>query len=82
VEPKYTRAARKKHLEEIVVLCGIIDAEGVPQNLEVAKGIDPGLNAEAIKAVYEWRFNPAEKAGVPVAVEFRVEVKFWLCCKW
>jgi protein TonB len=37
-----------------------------------------GLDEKAIEAVQKWRFLPARKAGVPVAVAINIEVQFHL----
>jgi TonB family protein len=37
-----------------------------------------GLDEKALEAVKAWRFEPAKKDGVPVAVLVNVEVNFTL----
>jgi TonB family protein len=37
-----------------------------------------GLDEKALEAVRTWRFEPARKDGVPVAVQISVEVNFRL----
>ena len=37
-----------------------------------------GLDEKALDAVRTWRFEPARKDGVPVAVQINVEVNFRL----
>jgi TonB family protein len=54
-----------------------IDANGVPQNIHVVRGLDPELDSNAMEAVKNWRFKPALSDGsVPVAVEGTVVATF------
>jgi protein TonB len=41
-------------------------------------GLGFGLDARAIEAVKQWRFQLATKDGGPVNVQISVEVEFWL----
>lgn len=82
VAPKWTKAAKKRRIWGTVMLSGVVTKEGTTSDLQVIKGIDDGLDAEAVKAVFAWRFKPAEKAGVPVAVMVQFEVNFRLCPRW
>jgi protein TonB len=82
VEPGYTRRAKKAKLHGTVVLSIVVSSVGVPERIEVTTGVDPDLDAEAIKTVSMWRFQAGEKDGKPVAVRANVEVTFRLCCRW
>jgi TonB family protein len=54
-----------------------IDANGVPQNIHMARSLDPELDSNVIEAVKNWRFKPALRDGSdPVAVEGTVEATF------
>lgn len=75
-EPKYTKRAEKQRLHGMVVIAAIINSRGIIENVQITKGVDPDLDAEAVKAVSKWRFRPAEKKGKPVAVRVRIEVNF------
>lgn len=78
VEPDYTQEAKDAGIEGAVRLAVEISAEGVAQNITVKKSLDPGLDANAITAVSQWRFKPAMKDGEPVAVYANIEVNFHL----
>ena len=77
-EPQYTKAAHDAHIQGAVQLHLVIDDSGLPQNVTVVKGLDPGLDENAVDAVRQWRFQPGKKDGKPVAVEARIEVQFRL----
>jgi TonB family protein len=78
VEPTYTQEARAAKIEGAVVLYVEVAPDGVPQNIRVLRGLDPGLDQKAIEAVSKWRFQPAMKDGKPVTVAAQVEVNFRL----
>ena len=78
VEPKYTEKAREAKIEGTVVLSVVVTAQGVADNITVKKSLAPGLDDNAIAAVSNWRFEPATKAGQPVAVQATIEVNFKL----
>lgn len=47
-----------------------IDANGIPQNIHVVRGLAPELDSYALEAAKGWRFKPALRDGKsPVAVE-------------
>lgn len=54
----------------------VVDAHGLPQNLHVLKGLDPGLDLAALVAVEKYRFFPAIKDDKPVAAAVVVSVDF------
>ncbi len=77
-DPEYSEEARQSKYQGTVVLWVIIDAQGHPRELRVARSLGLGLDEKAIEAVRQWRFEPAMKDGQPVAVEVNVEVSFRL----
>lgn len=81
VQPNYTGEARKKKISGACTLHLTIDTNGVPQNVQVVQGLDPGLDANAVETVKQWRYKPAVKNGVRVPSELVVNVNFHLH-KW
>jgi TonB family protein len=81
IAPNYTDDARKKRITGAVTLQMTIDAEGIPQNVHVVQGLDPGLDSNAVEAVKQWRYKPATKNGVPVPFDSTANVNFRLH-KW
>ena len=77
-DPQYSDEARKAKYQGVVVLWAIIDAEGKPRDLKVARSLGMGLDEKAIEAVRQWRFQPAMKDGRPVSVMVNIEVSFRL----
>lgn len=75
----YTADARKRKIEGECFIRVIVDAQGFPQNPQVVRPLDPGLDAAALEAVRHYRFNPAVKKGAgPVPVVITVAVNFRL----
>jgi TonB family protein len=77
-EPQYTEEARDAKIEGSVALSAIIESDGSVQEVAVLRGLDPGLDNNAMEAIRNWQFRPAEKDGAPVAVSVRIEVNFRL----
>ena len=75
-DPSFSDAARKAHFQGMTTLMLVVDASGIPQNVRVVFPIGCGLDAQAVRTVGMWRFNPSEKDGQPVPVEIAVEVEF------
>lgn len=77
-DPEYTEEARNAKTQGTCVLSMIVDNEGHPRDIRVVRGLGFGLDAKAIEAVKQWRFQPAMKDGQPVNVQISVEVGFRL----
>ncbi len=77
-DPDYTEEARMAKKQGTCVLWLIVDAAGHPRDIKVVRGLGLGLDAKALEAVRQWRFQPALKDGKPVDVQISVEVEFHL----
>ena len=78
-EARYTNAARKRRVQGVCQIKLIVDANGVPQNLQVIRSLDSGLDQNALDAVRRYRFNPGVKERVgPVPVIITIAVRFRL----
>jgi TonB family protein len=77
-DPEYSEEARKAKYEGSVVLWLVVSAGGLPQKIRVQRSLGMGLDEEAVKAVKQWRFQPATKDGQPVPVMINVQVNFRL----
>ncbi len=75
-EPEYSKEAKKAKFKGIVLVNLIVDANGLPQNVHVVRGVGMGLDQKAIDAVKQYKFKPAMQDGKPVPVELNVEVNF------
>jgi protein TonB len=65
--PRYPQWARRNDLEAVVTLRFIVTAQGTVEDVHVheIEG-DERFGEEAIRAVSQWRFSPAIRAGKPI----------------
>ena len=76
VEAQFSDEAREKKVSGTNVVTLVVDSNGMPRHLEVARRLGAGLDEMAMAAVQSYRFLPATKYGQPIAVPIAVEVKF------
>ncbi|HWO40657.1 MAG TPA: energy transducer TonB [Candidatus Eisenbacteria bacterium] len=74
----YPPMALRMGLEGDVVLRIEVDAEGNVTRAEVIKSDGAGFDEEALKAVKQSRFEPAEQDGKKVPAEFTYIYRFRL----
>lgn len=77
-DPDYTEEARRAKTQGTCILWLIVDSQGKPRDIRVVRGLGYGLDAKAVEAVRQWRFQPSLKDGKPVDVQISVEVAFHL----
>jgi protein TonB len=75
--PQYPPLAQAAHVEGVVILEAVIDADGSVTSVKVLRSI-PMLDEAAMKAVRGWRFTPARLNGQAVPVVMTVTVYFTL----
>jgi TonB family protein len=69
VTPNYTGEALRRRIQGTVVLEAVVMDDGCASQIRIVKSLDRGgLDAEAVKAVAQWRFEPGRLAGTPVNV--------------
>jgi TonB family protein len=78
VDPQYTDEAQAAKISGTVLLKLVIGADGVARDIAVVKSLSPDLDAKAVEAVQNWRFEPGKRNGEPVAVTANIEVNFKL----
>jgi hypothetical protein len=54
----------------------VVGVDGKPQDLCVSKAAGYGLDLQATKALWGYRFAPATKDGKPVPMRIKIEVAF------
>lgn len=77
IQPVYPDDARKKHIEGLVVMRGLISPSGDIKGLTLISG-HPSLASAAMEAVRQWQYKPYELLGQPVEVETQITVLFQL----
>ena len=79
VEAEFSDEARRAKYQGVCLISLIVDAQGNPQNIRVARALGMGLDEKAIEAIRQYKFKPAMKDGkTPVPVMITIEVDFHL----
>ncbi len=76
VDPRYPPALMDAKIEGEVVLYAIIRQDGSVDSIQVVRGLDPQLDANAMQALARWKFRPAVRNGTPVELEAVVHIPF------
>jgi TonB family protein len=76
VDPKYPPELRTAHVEGEVILYAIIRKDGTVDSIQLVHGVDSHLDANAMEALAQWKFQPAEKYGEPIDLEAIVHIPF------
>jgi TonB family protein len=78
VSPAYSDAARADGIEGDVRVELVVGVSGAVESARVVLGIGHGLDEAALRAVRQYRFAPALKAGRPVRVRMAWSMQFRL----
>jgi TonB family protein len=78
VDPKYPPALISERVEGEVILYAIIRRDGTIDAVQLVRGVDEQLDANAMSALTQWKFRPATKQGDPIEVEAIVHIPFRL----
>jgi TonB family protein len=62
--------------ESLVSLSALIQPDGTLQNIEVEKSGGPAFDAEAVRTLGRWRFEPAKCNGKPIVFQVHLEMRF------
>jgi protein TonB len=76
VEPQYPEAARKAHVDGIVILDAVIAATGEVEEVRVIRSAGRLLDDAAAAALRKWFYRPATLNGRAVRVLLTVTVEF------
>ena len=77
-DPDYSEEARKAKYQGVLVLAVVVGPDGKAHDAKVQRSLGMGLDEKALEKIKEWKFEPAKKDGVPVAVLVNIEVSFRL----
>jgi TonB family protein len=75
-DPRYPPTLINEHVEGEVVLYAVIRADGSVDSVELVRGLDQQLDANAMEALSQWKFRPASRQGTPVELEAIVHIPF------
>jgi TonB family protein len=78
VMAQYTDEARRANYQGVCLVSLIVDAQGNPVNVHIARALGMGLDEKAIEAIRQYKFKPAlldHKTPVPVMVTIEVDFR-------
>jgi TonB family protein len=78
VDPKYPPTLITERVSGEVILYAVIRRDGSVDSIQLVRGIDQQLDANAIQALRQWKFRPGAKQGTPVELEAIVHIPFRL----
>ncbi len=76
IDPKYPQTLQQENIQGEVVLYAVIRKDGSVDSIQKVRGIDDQLDANAIAALAQWKFQPAMKGDTPVDLEAIVYIPF------
>jgi TonB family protein len=77
--PSYTEEGRRLKISGVVYLDVVVRPDGVADDIVVLKPLGHGLDACAIDAILNWKFEPAKDAqGQAIATHIPIEITFRL----
>lgn len=77
-DPPYTNKARAAKYSGTCVVQIVVSQLGDVKSVQVVKPLGLGLDENAVNTVRTWKFHPATREGVPVAVRMLVEISYRL----
>lgn len=76
---KYPVIAQENGIQGKVIITFVIDKVGEVTNVQILRGIDPSLDAEAVRVVKNLpKWKPGKQAGRAVKVNYNVPINFVL----
>ncbi len=76
---KYPEIAQENNIQGRVFVTFVIERDGSPSNVQVARGVDPALDREAVRVVSRMpKWKPGKQRGRPVRQKFTIPVVFRL----
>jgi TonB family protein len=76
IDPKYPPTLIDERIEGEVVLYAVIRRDGSVDSIQLVRGLDEKLDANAMEALSQWKFRPATRQGSPVELEAIVHIPF------
>ncbi len=76
VYPAYNPGSHGVRVAGKVLIRLVVSSAGLPKNPSIVQGLAAEVDQSALDAVKQWRFDPAKREGMPVAVRVVVEINF------
>jgi TonB family protein len=78
VDPMYVAAAMREKIQGTVTLAALVLKDGTVANIRIVSSLDPRLDASAVSAMTQWKFQPARRGDTPIDLEVLVQIPFRL----
>lgn len=76
---RYPEIAQENGIQGRVIVQFVVEKDGSTAHIEVARGVDPALNKEAVRVVKEMpKWKPGKQRGKPVRTKYTLPVVFRL----
>jgi protein TonB len=76
---KYPTIAQENGIQGKVFVNFVVNKDGSVSNVKIARGVDPAIDAEALRVVTSLpRWKPGKQRGAPVRVSYTVPISFKL----
>jgi len=75
-DPKYTPDALRAKIEGDVTVEAIVGVDGRVEKARVKEALNAALDAQALRAIEQWQFEPGTLNGQPVRVLIEVQMSF------
>lgn len=76
---KYPTIAQENGIQGKVFVNFVVNKDGSVSNVKIARGVDPSIDAEALRVVSSLpRWKPGKQRGAPVRVSYTVPISFKL----
>jgi len=76
---KYPTIAQENGIQGKVFVNFVVNKDGSVSNVKIARGVDPAIDAEALRVVSSLpRWKPGKQRGAPVRVSYTVPISFKL----
>jgi periplasmic protein TonB len=78
VSVHYTSRTMREKMQGTITLKCVVSSEGTTRNVEIVNRLDWELDDNAVAALKQWKFEPGQRDGKPVAVRITVDMTFTL----
>jgi len=75
-KPQLNQYAKKLRLSGQALVYLQVDTQGNPTHIRILQPVGAGLDEEAVKAVAQYKFQPAEDNGLPITIEMNIDIHF------
>jgi protein TonB len=76
VDPVYPDRLRQAGVKGFVDIVWIVGVDGKPSAMDVVDSSHSDFEIPAVDALKKWKFKPAKRNGVPVALKVRQKIEF------